>query len=73
MHFYLNAFKDFISGSSVVIGVTQMDLKSEPRIRDYQNELDNSYIKPAVFSIDARIKQDVSLLVQAIFPSLKLK
>ncbi|MCF6203128.1 MAG: ATP/GTP-binding protein [Methylococcaceae bacterium] len=73
MHYYLNAFKDFISDSNVVIGITQMDLKSEPRIRDYQNELDNSYIKPAVFSIDARIEQDVSLLVQAIFPSFKLK
>ncbi len=73
MHFYLNAFKDFISGTSVVIGVTQMDLKSEPKIRDYQNQLDHSFIKPAVFSIDARDKNDVSRLVQAIFPSVNQK
>ena len=73
MHFYLNAFKDFISGTSVVIGVTQMDLKSEPKIRDYQNQLNDSFIQPAVFSIDAREKDDVSRLVQAILPSLKYK
>jgi hypothetical protein len=44
-----------------------MDLKSEPKIRDYQNQLNHSFIQPAVFSIDARDKNDVSRLVQAIF------
>jgi signal recognition particle receptor subunit beta len=67
MHFFLNVFKRFIADTKVVIGVTQMDMKAKPCIKEYQNQFDNSMVKPAVFCIDARVKHDISKLVQALF------
>lgn len=70
MHFYLDAFSDFISDTSVAIGVTQMDISSTPTIDDYHKELQGLDLKPAIFSVDARVKNDISLLVQALLFSL---
>lgn len=70
MRFFLDSFSDFISDTSVAIGVTQMDLSSKPTINDYHEHLQGMDLKPAVFSVDARVKNDVSLLVQALLFSL---
>jgi len=70
LHFFLDSFGDFISDTSVAIGVTQMDLSSKPSIEDYHKQLQETDLKPAVFSVDARVKNDVSLLVQALLFSL---
>jgi len=70
MQFFLDSFSRFISDTSVAIGVTQMDLSSKPSINDYHEQLKVMGLKPAVFSVDARIKNDVSLLVQALLFSL---
>jgi signal recognition particle receptor subunit beta len=70
MQFFLDSFSDFISNSSVAIGVTQMDLSSKPTIDDYHRQLQGTDLKPAIFSVDARVKNDVSLLVQALLFSL---
>jgi signal recognition particle receptor subunit beta len=70
MQFFLDSFSDFISNSSVAIGVTQMDLNSKPTIDDYHKQLQGTDLKPAIFSVDARVKNDVSLLVQALLFSL---
>ena len=67
MHFYLNAFGQYISDTKVVIGVTQMDINGKPNLEDYHNQFDDLMIKPAVFSIDAHVKNDVLKLVQALF------
>ncbi len=70
MKFFLDSFSGFISETSVAIGVTQMDLSSKPSINDYHKKLQELNLKPAVFSVDARVKNDVSLLVQALLFSL---
>ncbi|MES9851847.1 MAG: ATP/GTP-binding protein [Candidatus Thiodiazotropha sp. L084R] len=70
LHFFLNAFKDFIGQGKLVIGVTQMDLADTPMIEDYHLQLENSGVKIPVFDIDARIKKDVSLLLEALLYSL---
>ena len=70
MKFFLNSFSEFISDTSVAIGITQMDLSSKPSINDYHQQLQALDLKPAVFSVDARVKNDVSLLVQALLFSL---
>ena len=70
MKFFLNSFSEFISDTSVAIGITQMDLSSKPSINDYHQQLQAFNLKPAVFSVDARVKNDVSLLVQALLFSL---
>ncbi|MGZ4998850.1 MAG: GTP-binding protein [Methylomonas sp.] len=70
MKFFLDAFGKFINTTSVAIGVTQMDLSSKPTINDYHEQLKNFGLKPPVFEVDAREKNDVSLLVQALMYSL---
>lgn len=70
MHFFLDAFHEFIASSKVVIGVTQMDLSGTPTIEDYHLQLENSGAKIPIFDVDAREKRDVSLLVEALLYSL---
>jgi len=70
MKFFLDSFGNFISDTSVAVGVTQMDLNSKPTIADYHMQLEGIGLNPAVFSVDARVKQDVSLLVQSLLFSL---
>lgn len=70
MKFFLDSFGDFISKTSVAIGVTQMDLSSKPTIADYHTQLQASGFKPPVFAVDARVRSDVSLLVQSLLYSL---
>lgn len=70
MNFFLDAFAGFISETNVAIGVTQMDLSNRPTIDDYNSRLKESGINPPVFAVDARVKNDVSLLVQALLYSL---
>lgn len=70
MKFFLESFDNFIAKTSVAIGVTQMDLSNKPTIEEYHLQLQSYRLKPAVFAIDAREKNDVSLLVQALLYSV---
>ncbi|MGR8942454.1 MAG: GTP-binding protein [Gammaproteobacteria bacterium] len=70
MNFFLDSFGDFISRTSIAIGVTQMDLSGKPTIADYHSQLQGSGLKPPMFAVDARVKNDVSLLVQSLLYSL---
>nr|WP_269766620.1 ATP/GTP-binding protein [Methylovulum psychrotolerans] len=70
MKFFLDTFDKFISTTTVAIGVTQMDLSSKPTIDDYHVQLRNIGLKPPVFAVDARVKSDVSLLIQALLYTL---
>ncbi|MDD2723062.1 MAG: ATP/GTP-binding protein [Methylovulum sp.] len=70
MKFFLDTFDKFISDTTVAIGVTQMDLSAKPTIEDYHAHLNNLGIKPPVFAVDARVKSDVSLLIQALLYAL---
>ncbi len=70
MHFFLNAFKHFIHDTRVAIGVTRMDLNPSPSIEDYYAEIQKADLRPPIFEVDARSKEDVSLLLQALMYSL---
>ncbi len=70
MWFFLESFKYFISETGVAIGVTQMDVSSKPTISDYHVQLQLSDLRPPVFAVDARVKNDVSLLVQSLLYTL---
>jgi small GTP-binding protein len=70
MWFFLESFKHFIAETGVAIGVTQMDISHKPTIADYQTQLQISNLNPPVFAVDARVKDDVSLLVQSLLYSL---
>ena len=70
MKFFLDSFAKFIADTHVAIGVTQMDLSNKPTIEEYHIQLQNLGLKTPVFSVDARVKNDVSLLVQSLLYSL---
>ncbi|MES9905025.1 MAG: ATP/GTP-binding protein [Sedimenticola sp.] len=71
MRFFLNAFREFIGRTSVVIGVTRVDVKSEPTIQDYRRELQENHASQLpLFEVDARRREDVALLVEALIYSL---
>jgi uncharacterized protein len=70
MWFFLESFKKFIADTHVAIGITQMDVSNKPSIADYHAELQSSDLKPPIFAVDARVKSDISLLVQSLLYSL---
>ena len=70
MKFFLDTFKKFIGESNVAIGITQMDLSDKPSIDDYHIQLRGLGVNPPVFSVDARVRNDVSLLVQSLLYTL---
>ncbi|MCU7931761.1 MAG: ATP/GTP-binding protein [Candidatus Thiodiazotropha sp. (ex Codakia rugifera)] len=70
MRFFLNAFDLFIDQTNVVIGVTRMDECINPTITDYHQQFKHSGKKIPIFEVDARERQDVSLLVEALLYSL---
>jgi len=70
MRFFLDAFSDFVNNTKVVIGVTQMDISGLPTIDDYHKEMRKLDKVFPIFEVDARVRQDVSLLVQSLLYSL---
>lgn len=75
MEFFLNAFKNFIKKTQLAVGITRMDLQPTPTLEDYYLKLREYHLNPPLFEIDARVKSDVALLLQALLysidPSLK--
>ncbi len=70
LKFYTQSFGDFIKQGELVIGVTRMDDEKKPSINDYRQWLNELTIDAPVFCIDARERQDVSSLVQALLYSI---
>jgi len=71
LEIYLDNFADFINRTDAVIGVTCSDVKDTPTLDDYQEVLQRrGQIFPA-FNIDARNKEDVLLLLNALLTSLE--
>ncbi len=70
LRFFLETFEGFIHSTKVVIGVTQMDLSQTPTIADYHMQLKGLGLNPPIFEVDARVKADISLLVQSLLFSL---
>ncbi|NOQ14299.1 MAG: GTP-binding protein [Methyloprofundus sp.] len=70
MKFFLNSFDSFIQKTGVAIGITQMDVSTRPTIDEYHKHLQDIGVSVPIFSVDARVKNDVSVLVQALMFSL---
>ncbi|MBK7540437.1 MAG: ATP/GTP-binding protein [Candidatus Competibacteraceae bacterium] len=68
---YLDNFADFIKKTDAVIGVTCSDIKDTPSLDDYQNFLqERGQIYP-IFAVDARNKDDVIFLLNALLTCLE--
>lgn len=70
MRFFMSTFAQFISSTKLVIGVTRMDESSRPTIAEYHAQFGEALCKVPIFSVDARDRRDVSLLVEALLFSL---
>jgi len=71
LHFFLDAFREFIGRTAVAVGVTRMDEKSTPSLEDYHQEIGNlGWPSLPVMEVDARRREDVSILVQSLLYSL---
>lgn len=70
MKFFLDSFDKFIGDTAVAIGVTQMDVSAKPTIDDYHVHLGSMGLKLPVFAVDARVRNDVSILIQSLLYSL---
>lgn len=69
MKFYINAFRQFIDETRLVVGVTQMDVKAAPTLDEYIARLHELNVLAPVFEIDSRRRDDVSMLIQALLLS----
>ena len=69
MKFYINAFRQFIDDTRLVVGVTQMDIKAIPTLDEYVVKLHEMDVLAPVFEIDSRRRDDVSMLIQALLLS----
>ena len=70
LQFYAQSFKDFIDQGQLVIGVTRFDECKKYSIENYRQWCDELSISAPVFTVDARERQDVSSLIQALLYSL---
>lgn len=70
LRFFLDAFREFIAGHKVAIGVTRMDQSTSPSLAEYHKELRQQGIAAPCFEVDARRREDVVVLVQALLYSL---
>jgi signal recognition particle receptor subunit beta len=71
LQFFLNAFNNFIDSTTVTIGITRMDEKASPAIDDYRDHVASlGWSKLPIMEVDAREKEDMSLLVQSLLYSL---
>lgn len=79
LSFYLKAFSKLINETGVVIGVTGMDIKASPTLKNYHDTLsklsgDSSKLirhkNLPIFEVDARKKRDVSIMLEALLHSI---
>jgi len=70
LKFYTQAFSGFINKGELVVGITRIDEINKPNINHYRQWIDDLQIRAPVFSVDARERQDVSSLIQALLYTL---
>lgn len=67
---FLRVFDEVISRTSLVVGVTKMDVSSTPGLNDYVNRLEAAGVRAPVLEADARERRDVAVLVEALLYSI---
>lgn len=70
MLFFIEAFREFIGNTAMVIGVTRTDLAPEFSVDDLHEHLAPLGLNVPVFEVDARNRHDVGTLVRALLYSL---
>lgn len=70
LEFFLHSFRGLLEKTSVVVGITKMDIRSQPGIDVYHKYLAKHNLNVPVFEIDARKEDDVKQLVSAMLFSI---
>ncbi len=68
---YLDNFREFIKETSAVVGITRMDLSPEPDLQVYYDYMQSQGILLPIYSIDARSRDSVVMLIQALIAMLE--
>lgn len=68
---YLDNFREFISETSAVIGITHMDSAPEPDLHVYYNYLQEHGVQLPILPVDARSQESVVILIQALIAMLE--
>ncbi|WP_434779182.1 GTP-binding protein [Neisseria sp. Ec49-e6-T10] len=70
---FIQAFNPFIqkSKTAIILGITKTDIASHFKISDYYNMLSQNGICAPIFSIDAREKGSVLLLIDALLSQIE--
>lgn len=68
---YLDNFREFIKETSAVVGITRMDLSPEPDLQVYYDYMQSQGILLPIYSIDARSRESVVMLIQALIAMLE--
>ena len=67
---FIGAFREFIKGHAVVVGITRMEFGKGLKLEEYRDVLTGFDLNIPVFEVDARQHDDVMMLVQALLYSL---
>lgn len=70
LRFYVTSFREFIENTRLVVGVTQMDVQPVPVIEEYGRRLRELDLLAPVYEVDARKRDDVSMLIQSLLLSI---
>ena len=70
MDHYMESFSEFIEKTALVIGITHMDEKKSPGIKEYQQYFLDKQKKYPIFEVDPRCDRDIKILLQALLYSL---
>ena len=70
LKFYSHSFRDFIAEQQLVIGITRMDIQRSPNVQDYRQWATQLSLNAPIFEVDAREREDVSMLIQSLLLSL---
>lgn len=67
---FIDAYRPLIDATALAVGVTRTDISPEPHIDVYWKALDEAGVSAPVFTVDARRRADLVLLLEALLFSL---
>jgi uncharacterized protein len=68
--FFVDSYREFIGRTGVAVGVTRTDLAPAPALEHHRQLLLDRGLNPPLFTVDARVRDDVALLVEALLCSI---
>lgn len=70
LQFFLKAFDKLLQDAPLVVGITKTDLATTPTTAHYADILETLGLRPPIFEVDARNREDIKTLVCALLYSI---